>query len=262
MRKSRGTQTLQKTPGHASKQPGFQQIAFGADGFVQESGLSVRDLATVRALIREQWLQRIQQFAPRDVDEFAALGLGEYHELASKLDHGSLWSKEHRLLPLESVATFKQTEYYQSLNAFFGGVEISDEDQQGWEQVYWRLVRPNCPEDVGPMHADIWFAQLEPEFFPPDRSRLKVWIAIECEPGKNGLAVVPGSHLKDWQFRGELRDNKLKPVIEENVAELDSTLVKTSPGEAIVFDERLLHQGVINRGQRTRVSIEFTILIR
>ena len=38
-------------------------------------------------------------------------------------------------------------------------------------------------------------------------------------------------------------------------------LVNTSPGDAILFHDRMLHAGSINHGKKTRISLEFTLII-
>ena len=142
-----------------------------------------------------------------------------------------------------------------------GEFEISDEEQLGWEEMVWRLVRPGQPSDVGPLHSDEWFVILENEPMPLGR-RVKVWIAIVCESGKNGLEIVAGSHRRQWRFHGVQLHGKLKPQIDEDVEAMDVRLVPTEPGDAIVFHHDLLHRGAVNAGARMRVSLEFTLCVR
>jgi ectoine hydroxylase-related dioxygenase (phytanoyl-CoA dioxygenase family) len=48
-----------------------------------------------------------------------------------------------------------------------------------------------------------------------------------------------------------MNDNELKPI-----------LVETIPGQAVVFNDLLLHGGALNKGELSRVSLEFTMLLR
>ena len=89
------------------------------------------------------------------------------------------------------------------LTSEFGEFQISAEDGSDWEEIYWRIVRPHEPSDVGPLYADRWFWDLGHGTIPTDKERVKVWIAIVAEPGLSGLRVVPGSHLRDWRYHGE-----------------------------------------------------------
>ena len=53
-----------------------------------------------------------------------------------------------------------------------------------------------------------------------------------------------------------------KPVLLTEEKELKMRLLKTNPGDAIIFDDELLHGGHINNGEKTRVSMEFTALVK
>ena len=143
----------------------------------------------------------------------------------------------------------------------FGYFEISDEDNVGHEEMYWRLVRPNSPTDVGPLHADAWFWDLGHGVTPSGYKRVKVWIAIYCTPGKDGFKFVPGSHKRQWPYDGELRDGMTKPKIGISEKELDVVIFNSKPGEAIVFNDQLLHGGAVGKNE-TRVSLEFTMFVK
>ena len=41
---------------------------------------------------------------------------------------------------------------------------LFEKDFLGWPNFYWRIVRPNKVNDVGPLHRDEWFWKLNPEF--------------------------------------------------------------------------------------------------
>ena len=135
----------------------------------------------------------------------------------------------------------------------------------GWENVYWRLVRPGN-SDIGSIHADRWFVELGyygEEIKDPSYERVKMWIAIYTKPGKNGLLVIPSSHRKlDWKWHEEERYGLRKPVIDEDITELNVILLPTEPGRAVVFHYDLLHGGAPNLADTTRISIEFNLLIR
>lgn len=233
----------------------------GPKGFSTRLALTSDELASVTRLIESQWLEHIGKHAPDHVEEFREVGLARYHELAVLLDHSSVWPKRSRILPPAAVDEIRQTTLFRALEHEFGPFQISDEDEVGWEEIYWRLVRPNAPSDVGPLHADRWFWELDKMFTPDDVERVKVWVAVVTESGQNGLEVVKGSHQQDWRWHGEERFGRLKPQIDENVSQMDAELIDTKPGDAIVFHDSLLHGGVLNRATTTRVSFECTLFV-
>jgi len=216
----------------------------------------------VRGLIERQWLENIGRHAPEHVAEFERLGLPRYHEVAHLLDHASAWPKAVRILPAEAVEMIRRTSLVAALEAGFGPFAISDEEGLGREEVYWRLVRPDQPGDTGPIHADRWFWDLGHGTTPAGTERVKVWVAVVCEPGLSGLQVVPGSHRRSWRYHGERRGGKMKPQIDEDVEALGASLVSTVPGDAVVFHDDLLHGGGMSRGRSTRISFEFTMFVQ
>ncbi len=234
----------------------------GPLGFSTNLSATSDDLSLIRELIEQQWLAHLNRIVPQYAAAFAERGCARYHELAHNIDHGSVWPKRSRILPAEAVAAIRTTSFFRQLAAEFGEFAISDEDDIGWEEVYWRLVRPNAGGDIGPLHADQWFWKLGTAVVPRDMERVKCWIAIITEPDRNGLLVVPGSHLSDWRFHGETRHGSLKPQIDEDEAQFDLKLLPLAPGGVAVFHDKLLHRGALNEGSTTRVSLEFTMFVK
>src|SRR5207237_1422761 len=64
------------------------------------------------------------------------------------------------------------------------------------DELNWRVVRPNQPTDVGPIHADKWFWDAGYGYgsMPAGYDRVKIWIGVYTEPGVKGLTVKPDSH--------------------------------------------------------------------
>lgn len=236
----------------------------GKEGYTTELSLAKDELEILRKMIRIQWLYRIQLLSPEHVKKFDDIGIERYHEFAKLLDHTSVWPTYARTLPRESVSVVREMPFFKRLEKEFGTVGIGDEQDFGWSNIYWRLVRPG-KDDTGSLHADRWFWDLfEYRGGPPSypHERLKIWIAIYTVPGKNGLLVVPGSHLKkDWKWHSEIRYNQKKPVIDEPAEKLNIKLLPTEAGRAVVFHDDLLHGGSENLAATTRVSVEFTLFI-
>jgi hypothetical protein len=196
------------------------------------------------------------------VNQFEELGMERYHEASYLLDHNTVWPKNVRILSKEAVSEIRKMDFLGALEKSFGPFEISDEENVGHEEVYWRLVRPNAKNDIGPIHADCWFWEIGGGITPDNTTRIKVWVGIYVEPGLNGFVYVPGSHLKEWPYHRELKSGIYKPVIDVFEDSLNPLLFDTAPGDTIIFHDKLLHSGDINKGKYTRVSFEFTMFVK
>lgn len=230
-------------------------------GFHTKYKFSDTELELVRGLIFDQWLSCLAKEAPEHAKDFETLGMERYHELSHVVPHAKMWGKLARILPAESAKKFRTTSLIKNLETEFGTFEITDEDNVGHEEIYWRIVRPEAAGDIGPLHADRWFFEFGEKEIPSDKRMVKVWCAIYCQPGKSGLRVLPGSHRKEWKHHGERRDGFIKPVFDEDEKTLDMKTLITEPGQAIVFNDLLLHGGIPTTGDKTRVSIEFAMFV-
>lgn len=249
---------------------GIREKIFGSPGYSADLALSLQELSVFRDAIEEQWLSTIESKYPEHVSTFGRHGISTYHQHSHLIDHEKLWSKEQRLLSQEKVEKIRRLPFMQKLQEFFGDFTISDVVYgntiiAGKQEIYWRIVRPNRDDDVGPLHIDKWFHDVlgsDGGMFPPGVVTVKIWIPICCEPGKSGLVVVPDSHAKEWCYEYVEKNGVLKPEIRENVKTLNCYLVPTEPGTLLMFNERLLHGGAINRGEMTRVSAEITMVFQ
>ena len=244
-----------------------RQLVYSGQGYTTNINVPPPELDTIRSAIKEQWLYRIQIADPSVVSKISKnnIDISKYHLVSADLDHAAMWSKTTRVLPISFFNWFKKSVFCNTLRDIFGLFEISDEESLGWPNIYWRLVRPNEPSDIGPMHRDAWFWELNNNFPLPDFPfhRVKVWIPICVEPGANGLLVEPFSQKrKDIRWNGEERHGINKPILLMNDNELKPILVETIPGQAVVFNDLLLHGGAVNKGELSRVSLEFTMLLK
>ena len=239
------------------------QTVKGPDGFSTKLSICQSDLDILRQMIRIQWLYRLQLLDPVNVHKFDEQGMENYHNVSHLIDHSSAWPKTTRILPREAIDVIRKMEFIKILESELGKFHISDEEHFGWENIYWRLVRPGN-SDFGSLHADKWFWDIgsygKVADFPHER--LKIWIPIFSVPGKNGLLISPGSHTKnDWKWHAETRFGLSKPVIDEPIENLNLVLLPLAPGQCVVFHDELIHGGAANEADTTRVSIEFTLLI-
>lgn len=246
----------------------LRQKVHQAPGYSADVRLSPEELAVFRAEITAQWLSVIGKQHPELVPQFREAGIANYHKLSHLVKHEKLWPKENRCLPLESCKKIKALPFLQTLREELGDFRLADvfygdTHEPGREEIYWRLVRPDAATDVGSLHADKWFHELggqDDRAFPRGSVTVKIWIPIFSVPGKNGLMIVPNSHLKSWRYHGEPGRGGIKPIIDEDVATIGAELIPTDPGNMLIFDEGTLHGGAVNRGGETRVSVEITMV--
>ncbi len=246
----------------------LKEQVFGEVGYTTDMKLSVGELAIFRELVNEHWLSVISNSQPALINEAEKLGIENYHQLADQLDHVKLWPKSNRVLPPHSVQKIKDLPFLSTLRAEFGNFSISDiydtEQRHGQEEIYWRLVRPSNENDVGPLHRDTWFHgafNMGYGMFAEGVKTVKIWVPIYCELGKSGLALAKGSHLKEWKYHVEVVDGLPRPKLDEDPSTVGAALVPVEAGNLIIFNENVLHGGVVNAGNKTRVSAEITMVL-
>lgn len=187
--------------------------------------------------------------------------INRYHKISHQVEHNKIWPVKSRALPKEKYNLFLKSNLVKKLNEIFGTSSISYKNNPRYGELVWRLVRPNQTNDVGPIHCDKWFWDLNPSHYVPEGcERVKCWISLWCD-NKNGLQVYPKSQLKNFKYKSEQRHGYVKPVFDKS--DIISHMQKQNcvPGTAVIFNDKLLHGGVVNEGSETRVSIEFTMFV-
>ena len=77
-----------------------------------------------------------------------------------------------------------------------------------------------------------------------------------------GLGVIDKSHLKDdWVYSNTFKDGLNKPEFDTDKNQYITNDLETPFGSVILFDYRLLHYGIYNTTNYSRISLEFTILL-
>lgn len=226
--------------------------------------LAQEELTILRSLVTSQFLQVIERVAPQYLDAYRASEIDNYHNVyqCEHFNHADVWEKKHRIFPAQFAKTTLELQTISDLFCQLGTVHISDEEKLLRPNIYWRLVRPGS-SDVGPVHADRWFWDLGHGETPANCYRLKIWIALYTVSGASGLRVVPGSQKRnDWPYHGEIKGNKTKPVLDLSEEQLDLVNLSLNAGDFILFHDSLLHGGMPNRSDKSRVSLEFTLLIK
>ena len=232
--------------------PGFTIIEF----------LSPEQLTQVRELVTDHFNKVVA--ANNSREEFVSLpSLSNYHTLRLSANHGTLWTKTNRIFPNSHFLRFLAISSFFQRFSELANLSITDEDNLGYGNVYWRLVRPFQDADVGPLHRDQWFWSLNDHHMMPTgtNTRIKLWAPLFSDLGKNGLLVEPFSHSRDdIEWVGELRHGIQKPVLLTDPSSFNLELLHIQPGQAILFHDRLIHGGALNQSdEQTRVSIELTL---
>lgn len=240
-------------------------------GYSSDITMGPDELRLLREIVSQQYLDVIASHYPKLEQQFQGKGMEFYHELSPLVDHSYIWPKLNRCLPQESCNKIKEMSFYKKIDKIFGPFSLGrvvyeKEAQHDRDEMYWRIVRPGEPTDVGTLHADAWFhlaMNVRERCFPKGAHALKIWIPLYVEPGKNGLEIIENSHKEKtkWDYRIEEIENTSKPRL--NVADescIQKKLLKTPPGSVVIFNEDLVHVGALNQGQTTRVSLEITLI--
>jgi hypothetical protein len=166
--------------------------------------------------------------------------------------------KHQRILPkalaMVLVESLKIYKYLDEAKDEF----ITDEENLKYENIYWRIVRPNSESDVGPSHADKWFWELNNYEFPSTHKRVKVWVPLIQNDLSPSLSISPGSHLRNYAYSARPDNNgKVKPLFSDEIVLSSMHPAPVKVGEAIIFNDSLIHGG--RTTDSVRISIEFTI---
>ena len=216
------------------------------------------DLKLIRDLIErhfKEWI--IKNFSSKDVS------FANYLKSCDQERHGLIFTKKNRVLPknLFDIA-HNNLKIFKNLKKIYPEFEITDEENLGFGNFYWRLVRPYPYKDVGPMHKDKWFWDLGSGKIDENKYRRnKLWISVIGDQ-ELGFRFVKGSPNMDLNFKSEYRDGMKKPMFDEKNIEKSVTSLRGSNGTFIIFNDELLHGGKVLNNETVRISIECTFLTK
>ena len=171
--------------------------------------------------------------------------------------------KKH-ILKKDSVLKIKQLFFFKELEGIFGPIELSDEENIGYEIMVWRLVRPFIKDDVGPLHSDRWFWDIDKSNrnyeIPKNKRKIRCWISLYSNQFE-GWRGVPNSQGKKFEYDIEYRDDRKKPIFNESKYKLSPIAIDSTPGNIIIFNDGMLHGGCLNKSDYMRISLEFTMFV-
>ena len=106
---------------------------------------------------------------------------------------------------------FLESSFMKKLGDLYHSLEITDEEKLGYGNIYWRIVRPNQVNDIGALHRDAWFWEIDKTQYLPKYKfkRLKTWISIYTKIGENGLLVIPKSHKINLSWHKREKDGRI-----------------------------------------------------
>lgn len=126
-------------------------------------------------------------------------------------------------------------------------------------EIYFRLVTPGEGGNRHDVHIDEWYD----EIYQVERSKratVKIWVALQTEPGKNGLLVRAINGGEDIGFSVSKTLNGLRPRPVSDFDLSQFTYPEVAPGEAIAFDSsKVLHVGALNLSKHNRISVEISL---
>ncbi len=230
------------------------------EGFVV-SYISSEDLELIRTIVNLHWKKVLLSNYPKKFNNPEHLQIYDYQKISDQIDHKKLWPLKNRILPFNDYKKILSTSLFNNIKSIYSDAEVSDENNIGHGEIYWRIVRPKSPKDVGSVHADRWFWEINNNYSPPNSRRIKFWVSLWCE-GNNGLGVIPNTQKLKYNFDYEFRDGQNKPIFLPEKNNLKLLKLNSRPGTLVVFHDNLLHGGCLNESDLTRVSIEFTIFTK
>ena len=121
------------------------------------SKLEKKDFELIKNIIKDHFNELINNFKVNDKN----INFSNYLDKFDQSNHQILFTKKNRVLPKKYLdILIKKFELFKKLKKLFGDFEITDEENLGFGNFYWRLVRPFPNIDVGTMHKDKWFWDL------------------------------------------------------------------------------------------------------
>jgi hypothetical protein len=235
---------------------------FLKNGFCNMPVPSEDEQQWLHQFVEDKWIESLKQGCPEIALEAEGLGLGRYHEISHKINHSSFWTKDQRIFTsVEVDKIIGNLSVFKSLEKVFGDFEVEDIEGIGYSEIYWRLVRPNCDNDVAVAHKDSWFYSITNHMSSEQQAGIvKVWLPVIAPTGNSGLSVFPGTHKIDIPYASEVRHGREKPTGDTRILEsFPQKMLPLEVGQAVAFDKELLHKGLAHKGNLTRVSIEFAI---
>jgi hypothetical protein len=113
-----------------------------------------------------------------------------------------------------------------------------------------RVKYPNDPYDIVLPHQDFWYIKGDPVTY-------SCWIPLmPMGESVGGLAVAPGTHRLGALEHARPSHSRFSGVSDE-AARREWHRSDYRPGDALIFLSYTLHQGLLNRSQQIRLSVDY-----
>ena len=233
---------------------------FLTKGYYDKFLISKKETKLLYEIIKQNFLFIVSKLEKKNYEIIKKIDLKDYHKYSNLINHQNIMQKKNRLIKPKYLIKIKKMKFFKKLKLIFKNFKILNFEKIYNEEIDWRIVRP-IKSDTSPLHRDAWFWSLNKRKIKRDCTRVKIWIPIFCERGKNGLSYVPKSHkdkilLKNKNLR---KDGLIKPGLVNN--KMNIKIFKSKNGQCFIFNDNLMHGG-LSGGKRTRISLEFTMLIK
>lgn len=121
-----------------------------------------------------------------------------------------------------------------------------------YNRIAFRLARPKNKTDVAGEHIDSY--NDEKNYF------LTIWVPLIGFNKKYSLKIYPKSHSLNHN-KNVKKYNKYNSRLFKKgyLNKFEERRFSLSKGDAVIFDQNLIHGGAINNGKKTRLSIEIRI---
>ena len=251
-------------------------------GYSTALKLNHKELKIIRNIIEQHINKKIKVYKTIKLPKIKKLS--NLHDYSEKINYEKFISQKNRILQKNDYKKVIKLPFYKKISQVFGDFkEVSNGPfKNNFGQFVIRLVRPGAFNDVGSVHADKWFFELNKNKkyytqLKEEEINIKFWLPIYVEKNKSGLLVCKESQKKNYSydFKYDFSKKKIfkyqnnsklmhkKPVFDHKKYPNEKfTLVKSNPGEMIIFTDSLLHGGTNKRSKKTRVSLEFSIIVK
>jgi hypothetical protein len=229
------------------------------NGYAVFDLLNENDLLVTKQLIYETVSENLLQLGI--TNPFTSYN--DMHADWSDLFHAQTIRKKNRLFSSKNSHMFLSIQGIKNLLSAFpefhlGEVTYGRLEVEAREEIYFRIVRPQAVNDVGPLHADCWYHEIYKNSCDIGGT-LKVWISISTEEGLNGLEFAEGSHQYRNSYSVKHSEDGPRPVPSQETNNLSTVLPRIKPGQAFIFPDTAIHRGALNKGNYPRVSIELSL---
>lgn len=215
---------------------------------------NLNEKKNIKNLITKKFKSNLKKFKLPNIE------IENYHKLQiSDNLHKKIFTRENRVLSNSFINFLKKTSVFNKLSKEYRFIKFSKKVIKNKYDVFWRIVRPK-KTDVGEIHADEWFWRVNRWKITKGYECIKVWMMLSNNLNY-GLSVISGSHTKKFHYKKIFKDKIFKPQLIQNNKFNEKKLI-TKFGDCVIFNYQLLHKGLINKSNITRVSLEFTLLCK